>query len=122
MDSVKETVNDAVTEVTLSDIEDKIAHLSRADKVRLIDMLIRELSDMYPGIASDPDVLGGDARIGNTRIGVWMLVRMRQLGTSDAVILMNYPSLKAQDLVDAWAYADAHSEEIETAIYENETA
>ena len=32
----------------------------------------------------------------------------------------SHPHLKAEDLVNAWAYADAHPEEIEEAIRRNE--
>ncbi len=38
-----------------------------------------------------------------TRIPVWVLVRARQLGTSEADILLAYPSLAADDLTNAWA-------------------
>jgi uncharacterized protein (DUF433 family) len=69
-----------------------------------------------------PGVCGGDACIGNTRIPVWSLVCDRRLGCSDAELLKCYPHLTAADLVNAWAYADAYPEEIETAIRENEAA
>lgn len=39
---------------------------------------------------------------------------------SDARILEAFPDLTAANLVNAWAYADAHLEEIEQAIRENE--
>jgi uncharacterized protein (DUF433 family) len=41
------------------------------------------------------------------------------LGWSEARILENYPTLRVADLVNAWAYADAHQAEIEQAIQEN---
>ncbi|MTJ19687.1 DUF433 domain-containing protein [Dolichospermum sp. UHCC 0260] len=44
------------------------------------------------------------------------------LGISEAQILDDYPHLTAADLVNAWAYANAHLEEIETAIQKNEAA
>ena len=34
--------------------------------------------------------------------------------------LENYPALRAADLVNAWAYAEAHPDEIEREIRENE--
>jgi uncharacterized protein (DUF433 family) len=46
----------------------------------------------------------------------------RRSGWSDAAILENYPTLRAADLVNAWAYADAHHAEIERAMRENEEA
>jgi uncharacterized protein (DUF433 family) len=33
-----------------------------------------------------------------------------------------YPTLRAQDLVEAWAYWHAHQAEIEQQIHDNETA
>jgi uncharacterized protein (DUF433 family) len=57
-----------------------------------------------------------------TRIPVWTLVRARQLGVSDGEILSAYPTLRAEDLANAWAYWRAHREEIEQQIRENEAA
>jgi uncharacterized protein (DUF433 family) len=67
-----------------------------------------------------PGVCGGVPRIIRTRIPVWTLERMRQLGVSEVDILHNYPTLKAIDLVQAWAYVDAHREDIQKPIRENE--
>jgi uncharacterized protein (DUF433 family) len=67
-------------------------------------------------------VCGGDARIAKTRIPVWSLVNYRHLGANDGQILQDFPHLTAADLVNAWAYADAYPEEIETAIKKNEAA
>jgi uncharacterized protein (DUF433 family) len=39
-----------------------------------------------------------------TRIPVWVLVRSRQLGVSEADLLRSYPALHAEDLANAWAY------------------
>ncbi|WP_437332357.1 DUF433 domain-containing protein [Sorangium sp. So ce394] len=55
-----------------------------------------------------------------TRIPVWALERHRRLGWSEARILDNFPTLRAADLVNAWSYVDAHPEEIERSIQENE--
>jgi hypothetical protein len=40
----------------------------------------------------------------------------------DARILDNFPAPRAADLVNAWAYASAHADEIQQAIQENEAA
>ncbi|QEH38397.1 hypothetical protein OJF2_69980 [Aquisphaera giovannonii] len=74
----------------------------------------------FPSIVRTPDVCGGSARLIRTRAPVWTLERMRQLGISDADILSSSPRLQAADLVQAWAYADQHREEIEKEIRENE--
>ena len=47
---------------------------------------------------------------------------LRRQGSSDAEILKFYPHLSAADLVNVWAYADAHLEEIETALREEAEA
>src|SRR4051812_32326314 len=49
----------------------------------------------------------------------WTIERYRRLGWTEAQILDNFPTLRAADLVNVWAYVDAHAEEIETAIREN---
>ncbi len=71
-------------------------------------------------VSKKPDRCGGDACVRDIRIPVWGLVRYRQLGATDEVILRAYPSLTSADLEVAFAYAAAHPEEIEAAIRENE--
>lgn len=71
-------------------------------------------------INKTPGVCGGDACIRGTRIAVWMLVEMRQLGMSDQQILEGYPdSLTADDLLAAWQYYVDHPNEIDEAIRQN---
>ena len=57
-----------------------------------------------------------------TRIPVWVLEQARRLGTSESDILRSYPSLKAEDLANAWAYVRSHREEIDKQIQDNEAA
>jgi uncharacterized protein (DUF433 family) len=73
-------------------------------------------------IASEPGVAGGEPCIVRTRIPVWTLVRARQLGASESDLLRSYPSLRAEDLAHAWRYFEAHREEIERQIRDNEAA
>jgi len=47
---------------------------------------------------------------------------MRRQGISEAEILRSDPSLRAEDLVNAWRYVDAHRPEIESQIRDNEEA
>lgn len=49
-----------------------------------------------------------------------MLVNWRRLGRSEGEILAGYPSLSPADLQAAWAYADSHAAEIDSAIRENQ--
>ena len=103
-------------------LEAELANLSRAEKAAVVQRLALDLGEAWPGIEALPGVAGGEARIVRTRIPVWVLVRYRGLGWTEAKILENYPELRAADLVQAWAYAEAHRDEIERAIAENEAA
>lgn len=103
-------------------LQSSVAALSRPEKVRILEWILREIGDSFPGIESDPAVAGGAPCIVRTRIPIWTLVRARQLGASEAEILRSYPSLRAQDLVQAWSYYDSHRDEIERQIRENEVA
>lgn len=106
--------------MTLKELEVQILALDPAEKAEVIQILTQTLTNGSQGIKKTPGVCGGDACIGNTRIPVWSLVNDRSLGMSDARILEAFPDLTAADLVNAWAYADAHPDEISTAIRENE--
>lgn len=106
----------------LQQVESLIAGLSRSEKAHLVQVVIADLGDSFPGIESRPGVCGGEACIVRTRIPVWLLEQARRLGSSEADLFANYPTLRAADLVQAWAYARAHREEIEQAIHENEEA
>ena len=106
--------------MTLKELEPHLAALSRAEKAEVVQRLALDLANTWPGIEKTPVVVGGAACIVRTRIPVWMLENYRRLGWSEARLLENYPTLRAADLVNAWAYADTHREEIEQAIKENE--
>ena len=75
----------------------------------------------FPGLRV-PQALWGGAVYRPHAIPVWVLVQARRLGTSEADLLRSYPTLRAEDLANAWAYARAHQEEIEQQILANETA
>jgi uncharacterized protein (DUF433 family) len=106
----------------LDEIEQLLAELSRAEKAQVLQWVVRDLGDSFPGIESRPDINGGEPCIVRTRIPVWVLVQGRQLGASEADLLRDYPTLRAEDLANTWAYARAHREEIEQQISENEAA
>jgi uncharacterized protein (DUF433 family) len=106
----------------LQEVGDLLASMTRAEKARLLQWVVRDLGDAFPGIDSTPGVCGGEPCIVRTRIPVWVLVQARRLGTSEADLLRCYPTLRAEDLVNAWAYFRAHSNEIEQQIRENEGA
>jgi len=108
--------------MSIQQLEPQLSSLSRAEKAELVQRLVREIINTWPGIEKKEDVAGGEACIVRTRIPVWALDNYRRLGWSEGKILENYPTLRAADLVNAWGYVDAHSEEIDRAIQENEAA
>lgn len=96
--------------------------LTRAEKARLLKWVADDIGDTYPGVESREGVCGGEACITRTRIPVWVLERMRRHGVSESDILRSYPTLGAEDLVNAWSYVRSHREEIESQIEQNESA
>ena len=96
--------------------------MSRAEKAKLLQWVAQDLADAYPRIESTPDVCGGEPCIVRTRIPVWLLEQARRLGTSETDLLLSYPSLRAEDLEEAWGYVRMHLNEIEQQIKENEEA
>ena len=104
------------------EIEELLASLSRAEKAQLLQWIVHDLGDAFPGIESDPLVSGGEPCIVRTRIPVWVLVQARNLGMSEADILHSYPTLRAEDLANAWAFYRSHRDEIDGQIRDNEAA
>jgi uncharacterized protein (DUF433 family) len=106
----------------LQEAERLLSEMTRAEKSQVLQWVVQDLGDSFPGIESSPDVCGGEPRIVRTRIPVWLLVQARRLGTSEAELLRAYPTLRAEDLANAWAYYRAHRDEIGQQIQENEAA
>jgi len=106
----------------LSEAQALLPAMSRAEKAQLLQWIARDIGEVYAGVEARPDVCGGAACIVRTRIPVWVLERARQLGLSEGTLLQSYPSLRAEDLTNAWAYVRSHREEIERDIRENEEA
>lgn len=114
----------------LAELIEQIEELKPADYDALVQSLSsKRMSEVsapsglhaFPSIVATPHVCGGAARFIRTRIPVWTIERMRQLGISEAEMLRSYPTLRAADLVQAWNYVDKHRAEIEQAIQENES-
>jgi uncharacterized protein (DUF433 family) len=108
--------------MVLSDLEKLLPTLSPGEKAQVLKWVVQELGDAFPGIDSLPGVCGGEPCIVRTRIPVWLLEQARRLGTSEQALLAAYPFLRAEDLVNAWAYARSHVTEIEAQIRDNEAA
>jgi len=102
------------------ELEELLATMNRAEKAQLLQRIVLDLGDSFPGIESNSEVCGGEPCIVRTRIPVWVLVQARSLGMSEADILRSYPSLRTEDLANAWAYYRSHREEIDNEIKENE--
>ena len=107
---------------TIDEFDKLLSQMTRAEKAQLLQWVVRDLGDAFPGIESSPLVCGGEPCIVRTRIPVWLLEQARRLGTSEAELLRSYPTLRAEDLANAWAYVRSHREEIERQILENEAA
>jgi uncharacterized protein (DUF433 family) len=107
---------------TVQEAEKLLAAMTRAEKAQILQWIVRDLGDAFPGIDSQPNICGGEPRIVRTRIPFWVLVQARHLGLSEAELLKGYPTLRAEDLSNAWAYYRVHREEIDRQITENEAA
>jgi uncharacterized protein (DUF433 family) len=96
--------------------------LSSAEKAQVLKWLVQDLGDAFPGIESRAEVCGGEAYIVRTRIPVWLLENARRNGVTEQVLLAAYPTLRAEDVVNARNYARAHATEINLQISDNDTA
>ena len=114
--------NDKKRMSSLTDFQKMLPAFSRGEKAQILKWVVRELDDDFPGVDSRPGVCGGDPCVVRTRIPIWLLENARRLGTSEQELLTAYPQLRAEDLVNAWAYARAHAAEIDAQIRENEEA
>ena len=107
---------------TLQQAEELVANLPRPERAELLRGLVRSLGDVFPGVENNPGVCGGETCIVRTRIPIWVLEQARRLGVSESELLRNYPSLRAEDLANAWAYVRSHRDEIERQIRDHEEA
>ena len=107
---------------TLQEVEKLLSTMTRDEKAQLLQLVVRDLGHAFPGIESIPGVCGGVPCIVRTRIPVWVLEQYRQQGASEAELLRAYPTLRAEDLANAWAYVDTHQDKIARQIQENEAA
>lgn len=106
----------------LQEARELLSIMTPAEKAQMLQWIVQAIGNAFPGIESNPGVCGGVPCIVRTRIPVWVLVQARLLGVNDAELLHCYPSLRAEDLANAWSYYDAHRHEITRQIAENEEA
>jgi len=107
---------------TVEEAEKLLSRMTRGEKAQLLQRVVRDLGDAFPGIDTIEGVCGGDPCIVRTRIPVWVLEQARRLGANEADLLRSYPALRAEDLANAWAYVRSHRNEIDEQIRENEAA
>jgi uncharacterized protein (DUF433 family) len=108
--------------IELREIETLLGQISPNEKGQVLQWVISDLGGIFTGIDKTSGVCGGEARIARTRIPVWLLVHQQQLGIPEHEILYDYPSLRAEDLYNAWNYYRAHKKEINNLIKKNEEA
>lgn len=106
----------------LQEVERLLADLTSQERAEVLGHALRQWGNATPGITSAPGVCGGDPCIIRTRIPVWLLESLRRQGATDAELLDAYPSLHAQDLMNAWTYVSAHRDEIDRQIAEQKAA
>ncbi len=104
----------------IQEAEKLLPSLTRGEKAQLLQWVARDLGDAFPGVESIPSVCGGEPCFVRSRIPVWLLEQARRLGTSEADLLRAYPTLRAQDLANAWGYVRTHPEDIDRQIRANE--
>ena len=96
----------------LQDLKPQLLNLTPQEKAEAIQFLSQSLANSWQGIEKTEGVCSGKACIAGTRITVWGLVNARKIGYSEADLLENNPSLSAQDLANAWTYAEMFADEI----------
>jgi type III restriction enzyme len=95
---------------------DEAAKLPESEQEMLASRLLAELREEDQTIQHTDGVVGGRARVRNTRIAVWTLVQFKKLGRSDAELLGDFPGLTLADLDAVWRYYRNHTAEIEQDI------
>ena len=93
--------------------------MSKSEIAQLVQRAAKRIAIEFPGIEKTPGVCGGSACIIRTRIPVWSIIEYMQMGIGVDKLLQNFPSLRAQDLANAWAYYEANKSEIDLEIREN---
>lgn len=106
---------------TLQDVFIKLPAQSQAEVINFANFLLDKYRKQTV-VRKDIGVCGGQARIRDTRIPVWLLVELQQQGADDAELLENYPALEQSDLMAVWRYYVENQEEIDLAIREQNEA
>jgi uncharacterized protein (DUF433 family) len=84
--------------ISLHELHDLLADLSAAEKAQVLQWIVRDLGDTFPGIESRPEVNGGEPCIVRTRIPIWTLVQARVLVGKRVEVKDAEPALPDDDL------------------------
>ena len=104
--------------IEMHEIEKLLERISTGEKALVPQWVARDLGEASPGIEFHEGIAGGAACIIRTRIPVWLIDQARRLGTSEADILQAYPTISAEDLINAKSYARTHKMEMDSQIAE----
>jgi len=99
--------------------EELLAKMSRAEKAQVLQWAARDLGDVFPGIESRPGVGGRALHRPHAHPGVGA-GSGGTAGHFGIRLLRVYPTLRAEDLANAWAYVRSHGKDISRQIAENE--
>ncbi len=105
--------------LSFQEVETYVGKLSISKQAELLYFLSKNLGETYPGIEKTPNVCGGSACIIRTRVPVWTLISFKKAKINDIDLLNSYPTLRQQDLLNAWSYYKANKKEIDQDIKEN---
>lgn len=105
----------------LDKVTQLVQDLSEEEKQVLLALLAQQLGGTpEEAISRTPGVVGGRARIHNTRIPVWSIVEAKKMGLSDERIMSMFPSVSLNDIENALHYYAHHRSEIESDIADQE--
>ena len=98
------------------------AQLPKDEQQELLRRLTKLVNTPPDIIVKTPGVVGGRARVNNTRLAVWLLIGWIQMGWTDEDLLEGYPSLTPESIAAVKAYYATNQEEVDQDIAENKAA
>ena len=89
---------------TIQKAEELLSLMTKGEKTQLLQRVARDLGDASPGIDVTPGVCGGTPCIVRTRMPVWVASASQTPEKYRSRHVQCYPTLRAEDLANAWAY------------------
>ena len=93
----------------LRQVEELLTSMTRGEKAQVLQWVVRDMGDAHPGIDSRPDVCGGEPALSVPEFPFGFWEQARRLDTGEADLLCAFPTLRAEDLANAWAYVRSSS-------------